>query len=464
MPGSAAGTAARAVAWIGAVLVAAAAIAGCGAGPGHVRAARRPAGPSTLVVWRLGTGTAAQNRWMNGVVAQWKQNFPQYSRTAVSVRWVPAASAAADWASALRAGKGGPDITETGNTQTAALAAKGALADISGGVQAWPSGSPLIPGALANDTVNGRIYAVPWYASVPGVWYNTAEFAAAKITSLPVTWTELVDDARKLMHKYPHTYGIGAPADDTDAILSFIWGAGGQVAQQQNGKWTAQLTSPAAEAGLRQYASLYLIDAVTPPAYTGMPGTTAPAGGGKAGKASAAPSGNPEADFAAGKLGMYIDGPWARAQLQQLNPAAAPQWASFPIPSQNGPHPAPAVASGDDLAVWAASKQKAADWSLIKVMDSAANATTLASAQDSFPAFTAQLSAGAFASPVSSGFARAAAYTQMSPLNSPNWASAADILPALMQALESGASFAPTVRRANGQLQAALNTGREQLG
>ena len=55
---------------------------------------------------------------------------------------------------------------------------------------------------------------------------------------------------------------------------------------------------------------------------------------------------------------MYIDGPWAESSLAAVSTANKAQWASFPIPSENGPNPAPAFAGGSDLGVWAKSRTR----------------------------------------------------------------------------------------------------------
>jgi N,N'-diacetylchitobiose transport system substrate-binding protein len=405
----------------------------------------------------MGAAVASQTTWMNGVVAQWKKDNPQYKNTKVVVNWIPWTNRDTDWTNALTSGKGGPDITELGNTDTPGIAAQGALANISTSVHAWSNGSQIIPGNLANDTVNGNIYAVPWFGGVRGIWYNKTQFADAGITSTPTTWAQLVSDAQTLMQKNPGTFGIGAPTDDTNAIVSFIWGAGGQVAVQQGGKWVAQLTSPQSEAGIKAYADLMLTDKVSSSTYIGeteigAPGTAGPGGA--------------EEDFALGKLDMYIDGPWAQSQLAQVSTKNQSQWASFPIPSQNGPNPAPAFAGGSDLGVWVKSKYQAAAWSLLSVMDSTSNATTFANAQGFFPEFTSALGSPTYSSSaILSGFAKAAGYTQISPLNSKNWGTADtgkyNIIPTMMKALESGADFNSTVSQANTQLQAVLNTGSE---
>jgi len=256
------------------------------------------------------------------------------------------------------------------------------------------------------------------------------------------------------MKKYPGTYGLGAPSNYTNAIVSFIWGAGGEVATDSGGKWTAELTSPASEAGIKFYSDIYLANHLSPAKYIGQtelgnPGAT---------------SGGSNEDFALGKLDMMIDGPWAASEFP-ANAVDKANWASFPIPSQSGPSSAPAFAGGSDLGIWATSKYKTAAWDLIQVMDSVENATTFANLQGFFPPFTSKLTGGAYSSSqLMSGFAKAATNTQISPLNAKNWstADATDaIIPTMMKALMRGAPFAATVAQANTQLENVLNTGQE---
>jgi ABC-type glycerol-3-phosphate transport system substrate-binding protein len=444
----------RSAAVIGAaVMLAGAAAAGCGSSASS--SSSGSTAPAKLTVWRMGASVPSQVSWMNGVVAQFHKQFPQYKKTKVVVDWIPWTDRITDWTNAITSGKGGPDITELGNTDTPGVATQGALADITSQVQSWSEGPDLIAGNLANDTVDGVNYAVPWFGGVRGIWYRTDEFAKSGITASPTTWAQLVSDAKLLMAKNPGTYGLGAPSDYTNAIVSFVWGAGGQVAVQKNGKWVAELNTPQSEAGIRYYADLYLTDHVSPSKYIGETELGAPG----------ATSGGSDEDFAKGTLDMYIDGPWAESSLTAVSTQNQKDWASFPIPSQNGPNPAPAFAGGSDLGVWAKSPNKTAAWDLISVMDSPANATTFANLQGFFPEFTSSLSGGKYSgSQIMSGFAKAAAYTQISPLNSKNWsvADATDaIIPTMMKSLMQGANFSATVDKANTELQNVLNTGSE---
>ncbi len=431
---------------------AAAGIAGCGSSSSPSSGS---SAPTKLVVWRMGASVPSQVTWMTGVVSQFHKQFPQYKSTKVVVDWIPWGNRTTDWTNALTSGKGGPDVTELGNTDTPGVATQGALANISSDVKAWSNGSSIIAGNLANDTVSGQNYAVPWFGGVRGIWYNKDQFAKAGITAAPTTWTQLVSDAKALMAKYPGTFGLGAPSNYTNAIVSFIWGAGGQVAVQSGGKWTAQLNSPQSEAGIKFYADLLLTSKVSPAKYIGQTELGAPG----------ATSGGSDEDFAKGTLDMYIDGPWAESSLSAVSAANKAQWASFPIPSESGPNPAPAFAGGSDLGVWGKSQNKTAAWDLLSVMDSPTDATTFANSQGFFPEFTTQLANPTYAnSPVLSGFAKAAGYTQISPLNSKNWgtADATDqIIPDMMKSLMQGANFTATVNKANTELQNVLNTGSE---
>jgi N,N'-diacetylchitobiose transport system substrate-binding protein len=437
---------------ISAALALAGAAAGCSSSGGN--SGGGSAIPKSLTVWRMGPSAPTEVTWMNGVVSQFHKQYKQYKNTKVNVVWIPWADRTTDWQKALATGKNAPDLTELGNTDTPAESALGMLANIAPQVNAWSNKSDIVSGMLANDTSGSNIWAVPWFGGVRGIWYRKNEFQAAGITSPPTSWAQLVTDAKTLMKKYPGSYGIGAPSNYDYALASFIWGSGGQVAVKQNGKWVGELTSPQSEAGIKFYVDLTTTDKVSPSKYIGQtelgnPGAT---------------SGGSNEDFGLGRLGMYIDGPWAKTEFP-ANSVDKSGWASFPIPSENGPNPAPAFAGGSDLAIFATSKYKTADWDLLQLMDSETNATNFANLQGFFPAYTSKLTGGAYAgSQLMSGFAKAATVTQIAPFNAPNWDvvdTTDEILPTMTKSLEQGAPFASTIAKANTEMTNVLNTGKE---
>jgi N,N'-diacetylchitobiose transport system substrate-binding protein len=390
---------------------------------------------------------------MNSVAAEFHKQFPQYAKTQVKVDWIPWTNRTQDWNTALSSGKNIPDITELGNTDTPTQAASGILAPLTSDLSSWSGTKGLVSGMLANDTQDGTTYAVPWFGGVRAVWYRTDQFEKAGITSTPTTWAELAADAAKLQKAYPGTDGFDAVTNNTNAFASFVWGAGGQIATQTGGKWTADLTSPQTEAAIKYYVGLYTTDKVSPAKYLGEtelgnPGAT---------------SGGPNQDFGLGKLDMYIDGPWAKATLPK-NSVDQSNISSFPIPSQNGPDPAPVLSGGSDLAVFKTSPNQQAAWDLISVMDNPTNSTSFAALSGFFSPYSAEISASEnTGGPFMAGFAKAALNGQVSPFNAKNWTTAdngkLNIIPTMLKQLMQGAPFASTVASANAQLQNVLNTG-----
>ena len=392
---------------------------------------------------------------MNGVVAQFHQQFPQYAKTQVKVDWIPWGDRTTDWNNALSSGKNIPDLTELGNTDTPAEIAAGILAPLTSYTSSWSSESGLVSGMVANDTSAGTQYALPWFGGVRAVYYRTDQFTKAGITSTPTTWAELLTDAQKLQKAYPGTYGIDAVTNDTNAFASFIWGAGGQVATDSNGTWTGDLTSATTEAAIKYYVDLYTTDKVSPSKYIGET---------ELGPGSASTGGANE-DFGLGKLDLYIDGPWAEATFP-ANSVDTKNVSSFPLPSENGPNPAPVFSGGSDLGIFKTSPNKQADWDLMSVMDNVTNSTSFAKLQGFFPPYTAAISKGVYpGNNFMTGFATAALNAQISPLNAKNWAAADNgnynIIPTMLKALMQGAPFASTVAAANTQLATVLNTGSE---
>jgi N,N'-diacetylchitobiose transport system substrate-binding protein len=443
---------------LGAVAGAAAAalaIAGCSSGSSSSATGTtgNSSAPSTLTVWRMGGSVPSQVTWMNSVAAEFHKEFPQYAKTQVKVVWVPWGNRTQDWNNALSSGKNIPDITELGNTDTPTEAASGILAPLTTDLSSWSGTKGLVSGMLANDTQGGTTYAVPWFGGVRAVWYRTDQFTKAGITSTPTTWAELAADAAKLQKAYPGTDGFDAVTNNTNAFASFVWGAGGQLATQTGGKWTADLTSAQTEAAIKYYVDLYTTDKVSPAKYLGEtelgnPGAT---------------SGGPNEDFGLGKLDMYVDGPWAKATLPK-NSVDQSNISSFPIPSQNGPNPAPVLSGGSDLAVFKTSPNQQAAWDLISVMDNPANSTSFAALSGFFSPYSAEISASeSTGGPFMAGFAKAALNGQVSPFNAKNWPTAdngkLNIIPTMLKQLMQGAPFASTVASANTQLENVLNTG-----
>ncbi len=73
---------------------------------------------------------------------------------------------------------------------------KDITADLDANGGAWRNS--FSPGALSVYSYNGKNYGVPWDMGMVGFWYNKALFKQAGISSTPTTWSELLDDVKKL--------------------------------------------------------------------------------------------------------------------------------------------------------------------------------------------------------------------------------------------------------------------------
>ena len=93
-----------------------------------------------------------------------------------------------------------PDIFQswgggTFNQQVEAGLLKDITADLDAD-KAWKDS--FAPGALGVYSYKGKNYGVPWDMGMVGFWYNKDLFQKAGIDNPPTTWTEFLDDVKKL--------------------------------------------------------------------------------------------------------------------------------------------------------------------------------------------------------------------------------------------------------------------------
>lgn len=116
-----------------------------------------------------------------------------------------------------------PDIAELSGNDTIALAAAGALADVSDYLGS--SKSEFMPSELKESTYNGKLIAIPWTVNPPGLWYNKTLMKGAGLdpNSPPKTISELMTDLAKIRQKYPKVLALGMDVTNRDFALSAAW-------------------------------------------------------------------------------------------------------------------------------------------------------------------------------------------------------------------------------------------------
>lgn len=233
-----------------------------------------------------------------------------------------------------------PDVVEIGNTQAPTFTSAGAFADLTDQLDQL-GGDDLLQGFVDGATVDGKTYAVPYYAGSKYIFYRTDLFEKAGL-EVPTTMDEFVDTAVKLKDANPEPAnfsGFWLPGQDWRNGAAFIWDAGGDLAVDNDGTWEGALESDGSIAGLERAQQLFE-------------------------QASGAPKDGNEADpwtpFCAGETGMMSTPGWVMGLLNDPKtgcPDLAKKVGVFALPGSDG-QPAPVLLGGSDIAVAAKSQNQ----------------------------------------------------------------------------------------------------------
>ncbi|HEY3708729.1 MAG TPA: extracellular solute-binding protein [Amycolatopsis sp.] len=288
----------------------------------------------TLRVWLFDeAGRAPKEAAVKDAIAEFKT---AHAGVDVDVQWVPVEGRADKFSGAFNDPSNAPDVTEFGNTDVASYAQTGALSDLTGDISSWNEGKDLLPTVLDTAKANGKTYGLPWYTGIRALYYRTDVFTELGLKP-PATLAELTEDARKIRAAKPDLYGISVGGKYTYAMLPYLWANGGEIAKQDNGKWTSTVESEPARAGITQYAGLLKDDICPPSACANLTGTQSVTA------------------FAGGKAGMTIGGDFNRKAVERG--AVKGKYAVVPLPGTTPGSVAPAFAGGNLLGVFGASKR-----------------------------------------------------------------------------------------------------------
>ena len=108
---------------------------------------------------------------------------------------------------------------------------------------------------------------MPWYAGVRSIVYRTDVFEKAGVTP-PTSWDELVAAGEKLEDANPDMITFPVPGDSEYGVYPFVWGAGGEIAEQEGDSWASTIDSPEAQEGITFYTDLAKEHGFSSPAAT----------------------------------------------------------------------------------------------------------------------------------------------------------------------------------------------------
>jgi N,N'-diacetylchitobiose transport system substrate-binding protein len=233
-----------------------------------------------------------------------------------------------------------PDVVEVGNTQAPTFTAAGAFADVSDDMGDW-GGDDLLPGFVAGAQVDGKTYAVPYYAGSKYIFYRKDLLEKAGLT-VPTTMDEFVDTAIALKKANPQPAnfsGFWFPGQDWRNGVAFVWDAGGDLAVQDGDSWKGDLSAPESVAGLETVQKLM----------------TEASGAPKDGNEE-----NPQTPFCAGEVGMLSAPGWVKGLIEDPDTGCPDMVANlgvFALPGSDG-SPAPVLLGGSDIAISAKSQNQ----------------------------------------------------------------------------------------------------------
>jgi N,N'-diacetylchitobiose transport system substrate-binding protein len=339
-----------------------------------------------------------------------------------------------------------PDVIEVGNTQAVSYAEAGELEDLTSVTNAF--NCPQFNQALKDSgAFQGKQYAIPFYGANRTVIYRKDMFAKAGITSPPTTDAEWLADLSKLKSANtsdPEFQALYLPGQEWYTLLSFIWDQGGDVAKSANGKFTATLNTPQAQAGINFYKQLYTASGTQAPKDTD----------------EATPQQSDVVAKDGGHVAQFIGFNWELAGVLKSDPSLASQFGAFPIPSAHAGKTAPVFLGGSDLAVSNSSPNQSAAQAWIAMEADAANQAILTQ-NGAVPGSSTDVS-GLASNPVGTAMGIASKDGKVTPIT-PNWAAVEagnNPLKTMLTAVLSGAkSTSAAANDADSALNKILQSG-----
>ncbi|HWM74062.1 MAG TPA: sugar ABC transporter substrate-binding protein [Nocardioides sp.] len=323
-------------------------VAGCSGGSGEKQEIENPEGDvkgegETLTLWIMeGTNPEAEPFFDELATA-----FKEETGAELDVQYVPWADAHDKFVKSI-AGGTTPDVAEVGTTWTPEFADAGALVDLTDAVGEAGLDDDLVSGLVEAGTVDDALYGMPWYSGVRSVVYRTDVFEKAGIEP-PTTWDELVAAGEELKKAEPDMIPFPIAGDSEYGVYPFIWGNGGEVAEQDGDTWSSTIDSPEAQEGIEFYTGLATEHGLSSPAATTWD----------------------EADlsdaFTRGDVAMMIAGSWTPAALVEGSPDLEGKIGAFPIPGPDGGL-SPSFLGGSHLSIFNTTENADLAFALVRLM------------------------------------------------------------------------------------------------
>lgn len=391
----------------------------------------------TITIWLQGDAKGWQD-----VVDETNQRFEQETGAKVNIQWQNWTNYGQKMDSMFAGSSGIPDVIEMGNTQTASYMAAGALLDLSDAKSEFANSDSWQKGLADTASYDGKLYAIPYYGGVRIVIYRKDLWSAAGVTTPPTSLDELYSDLDKVKAANAGDQQFSAfymPGQYWYAAMSFVHDAGGAIATDDGGKWTAQLESAPAQQGLENWKKLatqYSVGGATK---------------NEADQDAVMAKGHVATIFGAGwEIGVVTD-------KKSGDPSLADKLGTFAMPSEDAGKYMPSFFGGSDLAVPAKASNPGLGATWIQIYTDNQSQTELA--KYAIPNTTSLLDSYKEQSDANKVSGSAASQTWVTP-TSPNWANveAANVLQNMLEDIATNkATIADATKKADQQIDKILN-------
>ncbi|MFD5747174.1 extracellular solute-binding protein [Streptomyces sp. NPDC127033] len=148
-----------------------------------------------------------------------------------------------------------PDVVEMGNTEMLGYTVKGAFAELD--PAKFENSDAWLDGLKSSVTYNGKTYGVPYYAGGRVANWRKDVAKDAGVAAVPKTYAELTAGLDKIQAKQGDKFSAWyQPSRDWYAAMSFVYDAGGSIAEENGGTFKANLSSPESLKGLKEYKKI----------------------------------------------------------------------------------------------------------------------------------------------------------------------------------------------------------------
>ncbi len=260
-----------------------------------------------------------------------------------------------------------PDVAQLGNTWIPEFAALGALQALDSLIAHDSTAIPIsdyFPGVLATNVVDDTLFGVPWYVDTRVMFYRTDLLRAAGVTTPPVTWAQWREALAKVKRVQPRgSFPVLLPLDEWAQPLIFGLQSGAPLLAERGTR--GGFRDARFRRGFEFYVSLFNDSLAPALANTQIS--------------------NVYQEFAAGRVAMYITGPWnVGAFRKRLPDSLQNSWMTAPLP---GPDSAGvSFAGGSSIVIMRKSAHQAAAWKFLAFLSDPARQARFFEATGDLPA------------------------------------------------------------------------------